>query len=521
VGIGSASLLIPPTIFALSKNKKPGGARPNILYIMADDHDANFVGSYKSWIKEYVDTPTIDKLAAEGARLTNCFCTNSLCAPSRATIISGKYSHKSGVYTLREDMNTSGWNTLPVVMKNAGYQTAAVGKWHVHGDNMHGLDYYSLTRTSQGRYINPSMSTPDGKRNEEGHSSDVYTNISLEWLEKRDKTKPFFLMHHFKAAHGPWQYAPRYEKLYADIDIPEPPTLHDDYSNRFEGGIGIKKSKIFSTDGSGSLSTRMQGLNKKGEVADWPTGNLDVSGMSDSEIKKATYQKYVKDYLRCVKGIDDNVLRLIEYLEHEGILDDTLIIYTSDQGMYVGEHGFYDKRLGLDEGMRMPFIARYPKEIQAGIVLDDIVNNVDFPETMIDYAGAEIPADMQGFSFRKNLREDPKAHQRSATFYAFYSSGTPRHYGIRTKQHKLLKYMGKDGSVIGQDLFDMVNDPNELRSVLNDKSYSKILTELEQQLAEEMKAIDLTEKDLPGRWKAPARKVKPKKKKKKNKQKKS
>lgn len=515
VGIGSASLLIPSTVLALSKNKKPTGTRPNILYIMADDQNASFVGSYGGWIKDFVQTPTIDKLAEEGSRLTNCFNTNSLCAPSRASIISGKYSHNSGVYTLREDMNTAGWNTLPVVMKKSGYQTAAVGKWHVHGDNLHGLDYYALTKTSQGRYINPSMSTPDGKRNEEGHSSDVYTNISMEWLEKRDKTQPFFLMHHFKAAHGPWQYAPRYESLYQDVEIPEPPTLHDDYSNRFEGGVGVKKSKIFSKDGTGSLASRMQGLNKKGEQGEWPTGNLDISGMSDSEIKKATYQKYVKDYLRCVKGIDDNVLRLVNYLEQEGILDDTLIIYTADQGMYVGEHGFYDKRLGLDEGMRMPFIARYPKEIQAGVVLDDIVNNVDFPETMIDYAEAEIPADMQGFSFRKNLNGDPEAHQRTATFYAFYSSGTPRHYGIRTKHHKLLKYMGKDGSAIGQDLFDMDKDPHELRSVLNDKSYAGVLKKLESQLKDEMQAIGLSEEDLPGRWKAPGKKTKnPKKSKK-------
>ena len=227
--------------------------RPNILYIMADDHSANTIGAYSHQIKELDVSPNIDRLANEGALLTNCFCTNSLCAPSRTTIITGKYSHKSGVYTLREELNTHRMPTLAKLFQKADYQTAVIGKWHVDGDNLHGYDYYAVT-TGQGSYENPSLSTKEGKINRQGYVSDVYTDISLEWLERRNKSEPFMLMVHHKATHSPWVYAERHKDLFADIDIPEPPTLFDDYENRDANGVPKTQARIHNPPSKSSLS---------------------------------------------------------------------------------------------------------------------------------------------------------------------------------------------------------------------------------------------------------------------------
>lgn len=475
-----------------------GRERPNVLFIMSDDQSRDFIGAYDGWIGEYVSTPHIDRLADEGARLDNAFCSNSLCAPSRATIVTGQYSHKHGVYTLREDLNTKDLPTSASVLQNAGYQTAVVGKWHIHGDNKYGFDYYAVTH-SQGSYTNPSLATPDGKLQVKGHSSDAYTDVSLKWLEERDKTRPFFLMHHFKAAHGPWEFNPKYAQMYEGQTLPEPATLFDDYANRDPAGVPMKRSRIH-TDGNPMDLSLWMSSNKKGKSGEWPTGKLDLEGLNDREIKQATYQKYVKDYLRCVKGIDDNVGRLLSYLEAEGILDNTIVIYTADQGFYVGEHGFFDKRLGLEEGMRMPLLVRYPKTIKAGTVIQDLVSNVDYPSTIIDYAGLEIPNTMQGHSFRPQLDGRPAEYSREGCFYGFYSSSTPKHYGLRTADFKLLKYAAKDGSIAGADLFDLTKDPNELKSVINDPEYASVLAALEQQLADKMIEIEIEPNQLPGMY---------------------
>ena len=320
------TMLLACSIFAREK-------KPNILYIMADDHSAAAIGAYATTLKGFVQTPNIDRLAKEGALFTNVHCTNSLCAPSRSSIITGLYSHKCGVFTLREDLNTGDIPTVPKVLQAGGYNTAVIGKWHIHGDNMHGFDHYAITR-SQGAYFNPGLGTLNGaKISRQGYVSDVYTDLSIEWLEKRDKTKPFMLMTHYKAAHGPWEYAPRHAKLFADVTIPEPPTLFDDYSNRTPGGVDQTRARINrAADDPMSLSLWFQ-KGKKGKSGQWPTGNIDLSGLSDKEITQKVYQKYIKDYMRCVKGIDEGVGKLLAYLEKSGELDNTIIIYTSDQGM--------------------------------------------------------------------------------------------------------------------------------------------------------------------------------------------
>jgi arylsulfatase A-like enzyme len=321
------------------------------------------------------------------------------------------------------------------------------------------------------------------------HSTDAYTQACLEWLGKRDEDKPFFLMCHYKAAHGDWVYAKRFEKLYADVEIPEPATLFDDFSNRAEGGVSSKGAKLHP-----NLSRQMNGQGKKpgSPKRDWPTGNLDLSGMDEKQIRKATFQKYAKDYMRCVAGINENVGKLLKYLEDEGILDDTIVIYTADQGMYVGEHGFYDKRLMLEEGLRMPFIVRYPKMVKAKSVTKALVNNVDFAPTIIDLAGQGTPASMQGRSFADVLAGKSDKHRKSS-FYAFYSNGVQPHYGIRTERYKLIVW----GDGTARDLFDLQKDPHELKNVYNDPAYAKTVKMMEAELKVAIKEVDISPDELP------------------------
>ena len=490
----SVILLLLMCISTSAQNKNP-----NILFIMSDDHSAETIGAYATTLKGYVQTPNIDRLAKEGALFTNVQCTNSLCAPSRASIITGKYSHKSGVYTLRENLNTKEIPSVPKSLQDKGYQTAVIGKWHIHGNSTHGFDYYAITQ-SQGSYWNPSLATNKGEKlRKEGYVTDVYTDHSIDWLEQRNKSKPFFLMTHYKAAHGPWEYAKRHTDLFKDATIPEPETLYDDYTNRNINGVSLFQSRIHKNDtDKKSLSFWFQN-GKKGTSGKWPTGNLNLSEMNSKEKTAATYQKYIKDYLRVVKGIDEGVGRLIAYLEEEGELDNTIIIYTSDQGMYIGEHGFFDKRLGLNEALKMPLIIRYPKTIKEGIHVDELINNVDYAQTLIDMANAEIPAEMQGYSFWDLVQgKNKKDWARKQSFYGFYSNGAPKHYGLITKKHKLLKYVGKDGHLLGMDLFDRLKDKNEMYNQVLNPDYTEVLKDMELKLAKELKEIDLKENLLPG-----------------------
>ena len=466
IGLGAAALGAAPRTLAATKPPE----RPNILFIMSDDHCAQAISAYGGRLADVAPTPNIDRLAREGMLLRNCFVTNSICTPSRAAIFTGKYSHASGVYKFTAlDQSQV---TLPKLMQKAGYHTAIVGKYHLHS-NPRGFDYWSIL-PGQGRYHNPQFIemggehasgwVQKGKRTAyEGHSSDVIGDKALAYLKDiRPKDKPFLFMLHFKAPHDTWQCAKRYESLYADVEIPEPPNLFDDYATRCDA---LKKTlqKIGSSWGNHT--------NYKKE-----TGHLEGEAR-----KKAQYQLYMKRYLRCVAGVDHNVGRVLDYLEKSGLAAGTIVLYTGDQGFFLGEHGLYDKRFMYEEALRMPLLARWPGTITPGSAGEDIVLNVDFAPTMLEAAGAAVPPDMQGRSAVGVLKGRTPDDWRTSMYYRYYFSHfqTEPHYGVRSRRHKLICF-----NRIGQwELFDLAKDPLEMKNVYEDPAYAATVKDLKAELA--------------------------------------
>jgi len=446
--------------------------RPNILYIMGDDHTSQAWGCYGGRLAPFAKTPSIDRLAREGARLTNCFCTNSICVPSRASILTGQYSHRNGVKTLGGALDPAADNVAKRLQK-AGYQTALVGKWHLKRAPA-GFDYWNIIK-GQGRYHNPVMYEMDldrGKVQQGGYSTDVFTDKALAWLQRRDRDKPFCLMLHFKATHEPWNYHPRYADLYKDVNLPEPKTLL--------GPTGPEGSVVPGWP----LEILAERMRRGGHGAD----KLRVDSDDPRVVRRATYQKFVKDFLRCVAGIDENIGRVLEYLDRHQLNRDTVVIYTSDQGYFLGEHNYFDKRFMLEESLRMPFVIRYPREIKPGTVLDDIVLNVDFAPTFLDYAEAKPPAAMQGRSFRANLAGNTPDDWRQAMYYRYYAGSPqrPAHFGIRTRQYKLIYYDGLKDRPEEQrwEFYDLAQDPYETRNAYGDAEYREVVVQLKRRLGE-------------------------------------
>ncbi len=459
------------------QSSAPAAEQPNILYIMADDHAATAIGAYNRRLSDIAPTAHIDRIAREGMRLNNVFCNNSICTPSRASIITGQYSHVNGIYTLRGRLQPES-ASFPRELQKAGYQTAVIGKWHIQSTPRF-FDHYEVL-PGQGAYFNPKFSRNGKNTRYEGHCTDVITELCLEWLKQREAGKPFFLMCHHKAPHGKWEYAPRFENLLADVDVPPSPTIHDAFQDR-SNALKVHHRNLL-----------WHGRRMTASAGKWPTGNLDVSGMSDTQIVEAAYQKYVKEYLRCVAGVDEGVGRLLGYLDDEGLVENTIVIYTSDQGMFLGEHGYIDKRLILEESLRMPFLVRFPGRIAAGSQNDAMIVNVDFGPTILDFAGATIPDAMQGRSFRSLLEGQSIDDWRTSMFYAYWG-GPTKHYGVRTTQHKLIVHHTGE-----RDLFDLAEDPLEIHSRIDDPAYSKIRSDLEAELANVIADVGIEEQDLPG-----------------------
>lgn len=453
--------------------------KPNILFIMSDDHTSQAIGCYGLRLSEYAPTKNIDRIAAEGALLKNCFCTNSICVPSRATILTGQYSHINGATTLRGRLDPDADNVAKR-LKAAGYETAIVGKWHLK-ETPSGFDYYNVLR-GQGRYENPILyergrDWKKGGLEYEGYSTDIITDQALNWLKDREVSdKPFFLMCHFKAVHEPFFNHDRYSHLYADRDLPEPEDLfwpESPKDKRFEGWpLELLAGRYQKNPGR------------------YPQPKLQTEGLDARDIRKATYQKFMKDYLRTVAGIDDNVGRLLAYLDKTGQSRDTVVIYTADQGYFLGEHNLFDKRFMLEESLRMPFVIRYPREIRPGTILDDITLNIDFAELFLDYAGATIPRSMQGRSFRLNLTGNTPPDWRDAMYYHYWThqKERPSHYGIRTRYYKLIYYYGlvrmNRKPEECWELYDLSADPREFINQYDNPRYKDVIANLKRRLIE-------------------------------------
>ena len=474
--------------------------RPNILFIMSDDHTAQAVGAYATVLKDLNPTPTIDTLAAEGMTFDNAFCTNAICTPSRACIITGQYPHVNGVFDLRGNILPEK-QALPILFRNAGYQTAMIGKWHLKKEP--NFDYYKVL-PGQGKYfdtmfrIQGPRKWPQNTVTHEGqHSSDAITDSALDWFRnKRDPDKPFFVCHQYKAPHDYFENAPRYQSYLRDVSIPEPPTLHD--VPRTFGSIATRghNDELMAHIGTsiGKRNPRRSyAVDLKERFPEEFPSDYDVTRLSERETTRLAYQAYLRKYLRCVKGVDDNLKRLFDYLRKEGLYDNTVIIYTGDQGFWLGENDYQDKRWAYDPSMRMPFIVRYPGSIRGGTRSDAIVENVDYPALMLDFAGIPRPSSMQGRSF-KSICETGKepADWKKAAYYRYWMHmahhDNPGEMAIRTKTHKLIyfygaDYEGKNQTLPGWELYDLGRDPSELNNVYDDPAYSKVREELKKQLA--------------------------------------
>ena len=474
--------------------------RPNILFIMSDDHTAHAIGAYGGRLAALNPTPVIDTLARDGMLMENCFVTNSICVPSRACIITGQYSHTHGAIDLNGSLDPS-QHYLAIEMRKAGYQTAMIGKWHLK--NEPNFDYYKVL-PGQGKYHDPDFhekgkgAWPKNTVTMQGHSSDCITDTTLAWLKGIDRSRPFFLMHHFKAPHDMFENAPRYDTYLADVDVPEPENLwkQPDFGSIATRGDNNELVPFIGTS-----------IGRRHAFRNYARNWAKDKDLSDDQAKRQAYQTYLKKYLRCVKGVDDNMKRLLDYLKAEGLLDNTVICYTGDQGMMLGEHDYQDKRWMYEESMRMPFLVRYPKTVKAGSRTDAVVENVDFAPTLLDFAGIPVPASMQGRSFRSILEtgQEP-AGWKQAAYYRYWMHlahhWNPAHFGIRTKRHKLIFYYGCDTkggnrTPPGWELYDLQKDPHEVRNVYDDPAYKDVVRQLKAQLADLRQRVGDTDEAYP------------------------
>ncbi len=502
-GIAAAALLNGCQTGGVFGGRKP----PNILFIFSDDHALAAISAYGRHLKDVAPTPNIDRLAAEGAIFERSYCANSICGPSRASVLTGKHSHVNGYLDNERCTFDGDQPTFPKYLQQAGYQTAIIGKWHLVS-NPQGFDHWEVL-PGQGSYCNPDfLQQGGGQKRYEGYCTDLITDFTIDWLKNgRDKSKPFVLMSQHKAPHRNWLPPERYYDLFQGVDLPEPSSLFDDYSNRSEA---LKRQKMSiahdfnwghdmflhgkPTDprftdqmGNGEYNRMTEAQKQRFDAAYGPESESLKKAMaegrvSDTDLTKWKYQRYIKNYLRCIRAVDDSVGRLLDYLDESGLAEDTIVIYSSDQGFYLGERGWYDKRWMFEESFAMPFLIRWKGVIKPGSRSKALIQNIDYAPTFLDLAGVNVPPDMQGRSLVPLFKRSgiAPADWRSSLYYAYYGERThhvARHDGVTTERYKLFFLPDTRGDDRWQ-LFDLQEDPQEMRSVHKDPAYAQVFADM-------------------------------------------
>lgn len=484
------------SLYKIKKSNKETISPPNILFIMSDDHSYQTISAYDN---RFIQTPNIDRIAEEGAIFTNSFVSNSICAPSRAVMLTGKHSHINGQInnTVKFDGEQQ---TFPKLLKQKGYQTAIIGKWHLKSDPT-GFNYWDIL-IGQGHYYNSRFITNGVKTNTEGYVTDIITDKGIDWLEKRDKSKPFCMLLHHKATHRIWKPDTALFNLFKDTTFEIPDNFFDNY----EGRQAAKEQKL-SIINDMDLVYDLKMLDKEGDIKTKYRKNYEnmlnrlnpeqrkrwdeeynpvieefkKADLKGEELAKWKYQRYMQDYLRCVASLDNNIGRILDYLDKNGLAENTIVVYTSDQGFYMGEHGFFDKRFMYEQSLRTPLVIRYPKSIEAGTRIYELVQNIDYAPTFLDYAETDIPSDIQGLSF-KPLAENKKTKWRDAIYYHYYEFPNEhmvkKHYGIRTDRYKLIHFYN---DIDQWELYDLENDPDEMENIYNTEN-KELIESLKEQL---------------------------------------
>jgi len=476
--------------------------QPNILVIMADDHAVQAISAYGHPLSQIAHTPNIDRLAEQGAIFTANYCGNSICGPSRATILTGKHSHKHGFMTNTAEGFDGSQQTLPKLLQENGYETAIIGKWHLVSEPT-GFDYWQILK-DQGEYNNPDFISGADTVRLEGYVTDIITDLSIEWLSNRNRNQPFFLMMNHKAPHRNWVPAPRHYNTFAATEFPVPESYFDDYRDRQAAAhqeMNIYRDmyeghdlKMVESEGSRTL-----------RYDPWP--HVWIERMTESQLKefwdayqpkadsffkinpkdeKAValwkLQRYLEDYLATIKSVDESVGQVLDYLDKNGLTENTVVVYTSDQGFYLGEHGWFDKRFMYEESMLMPLLIRYPGIIEPGTVIDKLTQNIDYAPTFLDFAGVDVPGDMQGTSILNLLKEEIPMKWRNSLYYHYYEypgfHSVRKHYGVRTQQYKLIHFYEEDT----WELFDLEADSLEMNNIYGREGTESTIKELEQEL---------------------------------------
>jgi arylsulfatase A-like enzyme len=472
---------------------------PNIVFIFSDDHAQAAISAYND-PRKLIQTPNIDRIAKEGMRFDRCLVTNSICGPSRAAILTGKYSHLNGFYNNTNSKFDPNQVTFPKLLQKAGYQTAIVGKWHLVSDPT-GFDFWQIL-PGQGLYYNPPMFRNGVRQVFPGYVSDIITEQSINWLDQRDPSKPFLLMCQHKAPHREWEPALRHLGHDGDRKYPEPATLFDDYSGRgtpektqdmtIEKTMTERDLKIVAPGNLNSEQRKVWEAYYNPRNAEFERAKLE-----GKDLIRWKYNRYMHDYLGCIKGVDESVGKVLKYLDDHGLAENTIVVYSSDQGFYLGEHGWFDKRWFYEESLSTPLIVRWPGKTKPGSSNNNIVSNLDFAETFLDAAGATVPAEMQGRSFVPLLKGETPKDWRKSFYYHYYEYPGPhsvrKHYGVITDQYKLVHFYEQE--VNEWALIDRKNDPSEMKNIYGKKETESVQQQLKAELTKLRTELKLPEED--------------------------